>query len=194
MPEPFAMPPIVTCLASTSISAASSFSQVSVVIIALAASVPFSIVSFFFRPALPRLPGSGHDRKLISDDSCRAKSTPSAEISQSLAAATAVSLAIAKPFCSCTCIGNSGIDNDRLNRSPLPTSCLVPFDRSSFYHIRRKCSCRHTRYLTVDQGPYLSALILDLAAVLAASNPFAFVTPPLLSSSCRPPVFLLSKT
>ena len=45
MPEPFAIPPIVTVLPPISISTASSFSQVSVVIIAFAASVLASIES-----------------------------------------------------------------------------------------------------------------------------------------------------
>ena len=47
MPDPLAMPPSVTVFPPISSSTASSFSQVSVVMMALAAAVPFSREPFF---------------------------------------------------------------------------------------------------------------------------------------------------
>ena len=92
IPDPFAIPPMVTVFPATSISTAICFSQVSVVMIAFAASVPFASVSFFFSaraftPATMRSIGSCFPMTPVDPIN-----TPSALIPRASAAASAVSL------------------------------------------------------------------------------------------------------
>ena len=97
MPDPFAMPPMVTICPPISIVTAISFSQVSVVMIAFAASVPFSREPFFFC-AIAIIPAA-----TFSIGSCfpitpvEPIRTPFSEIFSASAAAFAVSLQYPNP-------------------------------------------------------------------------------------------------
>ena len=101
------------------------------------------------------------DRHLFSNDSGRAYEHAIFRDIQSLGRSHGSVLAIAKPFCSCACIGNSRVNHDRLNLGAASDYLLIPFDRRSLYDILRKCAGGHARRLAVDQRHIRPVLILD---------------------------------
>ena len=126
------MPPMVTVFSPTLMIAASSFSQVSVVMMALAASVPLSRELFFFS-ASTRIPAF-----TFSIGSCIPMTpvepmvTPSARIFSASAAASAVSLQYPKPSSPVHALAIPEFTITACTGTPLSITCRSHFTGAAF--------------------------------------------------------------
>ena len=112
--------------------------------------------------------------KLFSDDSCRSKKNTVCRNPQLFRCRIRSIFAVSVSFSPCAGISNPRIHNDRLCRFAFLYNFLIPCNRRRFCHIRRKCSCRHTRLFAENDRHICTSLILDICLDTCRLKSFCF--------------------